>query len=242
MEEKAKMRIVLLIVAFFGMLPLGLFAGEAFAQTGPDSLVFISGRVISAKDSTPVVAKIRFKKLPYGDDVGVSSSNQTGSYQMPVLNERSYMFEAIAEGFMPLRQQVDIFDFNQDQLVQKDFILEPARVGQIMKFDNFLFDQSQAILLSESFSTLDKLVDLMLENRTLVIQLEGHTDFRGPANANRKLSGERVNVIRNYLINKGIQKDRVKTKAFGGTQPIDTDDTEEARQKNRRVEIRILQE
>lgn len=241
-EKKASMRILLLSLAFFGMLPICLFAEGAFAQSSPDSLVFISGRVISAKDSTPIVAKIRFKKLPYGDDVGVSSSNKTGTYQMPVLNERSYMFEAIAEGFVPLRQQVDIFDFNQDQLVQKDFILMPARVGQIMEFDNFLFDQSQAILLPESYPTLDKLVDVMMENRTLVIQLEGHTDFRGPANANRKLSGERVNVIRNYLINKGIQKERVRTKAFGGTQPIDTDDTPEARQRNRRVEIRILQE
>lgn len=242
MKKETIMRFLLLTILFFGLLPVGLFAEEAFAQPGPDSLVFISGRVISAKDSTPVVAKIRFRKLPYGDDVGVSSSNKTGSYQMPVLNERSYMFEAIAEGFVPLRQQVDIFDFNKDQLVQKDFILEPHRIGQIMEFENFIFDQSQAILLPESYPTLDKLVDVMMENPTLVIQLEGHTDFRGPANANRRLSGERVNVIRNYLINKGIQKERVKTKALGGSFPIATDDTPEARQKNRRVEIRILQE
>ncbi|AHM61299.1 ompa/motb domain protein [Flammeovirgaceae bacterium 311] len=242
MEMKKITRILLLSVLFFGLLPGGLFAEEVFAQGGPDSLVFISGRIISAKDSTPVVAKIRFRKLPHGDDVGVSVSNKTGTYQMPVLNERSYGFEVIAEGYIPLRQQVDIYDFNRDQLVQKDFLMEPVRVGQIMAFDNFLFDQSQAILLAESYPTLDKLVDLMMDNPTLVIQLEGHTDFRGPVRANRVLSAERVEVIRNYLVNKGIQKDRVKTKAFGGSMPLSKEDTAEARQLNRRVEIRILQE
>lgn len=242
MKTLTHLRILSIFSLFLGLLAACLAMPQAYAQPSPDSLVFISGRVINAKDSTPVVAKIRFRKLPHGDDVGVSSSNQSGNYQMPVLNERSYMFEAIADGFVPLKQRVDIYDFNNDQLVKKDFILVPERVGQILEFDNFHFGQSQAILLSESYSTLDRLVDLMMENRSLVIQLEGHTDFRGPAMANRRLSGERVNVIRNYLINKGIEKDRVKTKAFGGSQPLSKEDTPEARQLNRRVEIRILQE
>ena len=243
MEKKTTKQFLLLPFLFFSLLPISLFAQEASAQkSGADSLVFISGRVLSAKDSTPIVAKIRFRKLPHGDDVGVSNSNKTGTYQMPVINDRSYMFETMAEGYIPLRQQVDIYDFNKDQLIEKDFILVPERVGQIMEFDNFLFDQSQAILLPESYPTLDRLVDVLVENPTLVIQLEGHTDFRGPANANRRLSGERVEVIRNYLINKGIQKDRVKTRAFGGSLPLSKEDTEEARQMNRRVEIRVLHE
>ena len=95
METMKTIRIIVLSVLFFGLVPVGLFAEEAFAQGGPDSLVFISGRIINAKDSTPVVAKIRFRKLPHGDDVGVSVSTKTGTYQMPVLNERSYGFEGV---------------------------------------------------------------------------------------------------------------------------------------------------
>jgi OmpA-OmpF porin, OOP family len=242
MKKRDSFRYLLLSLLFFGVLSGALVAEEAHAQHAPDSLVFISGRVLSAKDSTPVMARIRFRKLPFGDDVGVSSSNKAGSYQMPVLNERSYMFEAIAEGFVPLRQQIDIHDFDHDQLVRKDFMMEPVRIGQIMEFENILFEQSEAILLQPSYFLLDKLVDMMMENPRLIIQLEGHTDFRGPAQANKRLSGERVTVIRNYLVNKGIQKDRVRTKAFGGSSPLSTEDTPEARQLNRRVEIRILQE
>lgn len=208
----------------------------------PDSLVTITGSVLSAKDSTPVTARIRYKKLPHGDDVGIFVSNTKGLFEMPVLNLNSYVFEAEAEGFFPLKQQVDINDFNMDRLVQKNFLMQPLRIGQIMAFDDILFEQSEALLLSESYPVLDKLVDMLAGNSSMVIQLEGHTDFRGSERLNRRLSGERVKVIRDYLVNKGIDKKRVKTKAFGGSHPLSTEDSPEARRLNRRVEIRILAE
>ena len=230
---------------FLGGIP-ALMAGEnnpsAPLISPPDSLVTITGLVISAKDSLPVSARIRFKRLPYGDDVGIYVSRNNGQYEMPVVNLNSYLFEAEAEGFYPLKQQVDIRDFNNDKLIQKNFVLQPLRVGQVMDFDNILFEQSEAILLSNSYPVIDKLVDILTSQPTLVIQLEGHTDHRGPQKANRKLSNRRVKVIRDYLINKGIDRRRVKTKAFGGTQPLFTEDTPEAQRLNRRVEIRILAE
>lgn len=240
---------------FCSILFLSLVCGEAFPSEGtrfpapsteklspPDSVVLITGMVINGKDSTPVVARIRYKKLPHGDDVGIFVSNSNGAFEMPVMDLNSYMFEADAEGFYPLRQKVDIKDFNKDNRIEKDFIMEPLRVGQIMKFDNILFEQSKAILLQDSYSVLDRLVDILIHNQGMVIQLEGHTDLRGPSRANRKLSGERVKVIRSYLINKGINRRRVKTKAFGGSHPLSTENSAEARKLNRRVEIRILEE
>lgn len=240
---------------FCSILFLSLGNGEAFSSEGkgfpalsagnpfpPDSVVLISGSVINSKDSTPVVARIRYKKLPHGDDVGIFVSHSNGAFEMPVMDRNSYMFEADAEGFYPLRQKVDIKDFNKDKRIEKNFIMEPLRVGQIMEFDNILFEQSKAILLQNSYAVLDRLVDILIHNQGMVIQLEGHTDFRGPSRANRKLSGERVKVIRSYLINKGIHRRRVKTEAFGGSQPVSTEDSEEAKKLNRRVEIRILEE
>lgn len=248
--DMKRRKTLLLSVVFlnfcFGGLSSALFAKkqEPFKVDAPppDSLVTIKGTVLSARDSTPVSARIRYKKLPHGDDVGIFVSNNQGLYEMPVLNLNSYLFEAEADGFYPLKQQVDINDFNLDNLVHKNFLMEPLRIGQIMKFDNFLFEQSEAILLAESYPVLDKLVGILMANPSMVIQLEGHTDFRGNDRLNRKLSGDRVKVIRDYLINKGIERQRVKTKAFGGTHPLSTEDTPEAMKLNRRVEIRILAE
>ena len=236
---------IIIFPAFFGGMPALLAdVSRPFSHftTPPDSLVTITGTVISAKDSLPVTARIRYKKLPYGDDVGIYTSRSNGKYEMAVVNLNSYLFEAEAEGFYPLKQQVDIRDFNNDHIVEKNFVLKPLRVGQVMEFDNILFEQSKAILLPNSYPVIDRLLDILTSQPTLVIQLEGHTDFRGPNRANRKLSGQRVKVIRDYLINKGIDRKRVKTKAFGGNQPLSTDDSPEAKRLNRRVEIRILEE
>ncbi len=232
-------RILIVVFSLLGFCSLAELAAAQYAS--PDSVVTITGRVISAEDSTPVVAKIRFTKMPNGDDVGVSMSTN-GQYEMPVLNENKYIFEAEAQGYLPLRQEIDIVDFNRDQQILKDFIMTPVRIGKILDFDNILFEQSQSILLPGSYQSLDKLVDMLVKNPRLEIQLEGHTDFRGPARANKKLSGRRVEVIRDYLINKGIAKERVSTKAFGGSMPISRAETADAAQLNRRVEIRILNE
>lgn len=232
----------LLLIAGMGIGFHTLYAQEAYNQDFPDSLVMLTGQVVNVKDSTPVMARIRFTKLPHGDDVGIFTSKQDGSYEAPVINERSYLFEAQADGYYTLRQQVDIQDFNHDHSISKNFRLTPVLVGQILEFENILFEQSESILLQESYPTLDKLVAFLTENANIVIQLEGHTDYRGSDRANRRLSGERVEVIQDYLINKGIDKDRVKTKAFGGTMPLVKEDSEEAARLNRRVEIRVVAE
>lgn len=245
-----KVNIFFLTIAFLSIFFEGLQAGKPDLPTSspfllsvpPDSVVLIKGMVMNASDSTPVVARIRYKKLPYGDDVGIFVSSQNGSFELPVINLNNYVFEAEAEGFYPFKQQLNINDFNNDQLILKNFVLNPLRVGKVMDFENILFEQSEAILLSESYPVIDKLVEILVANDAMVIQLEGHTDFRGPSRANRKLSNRRVKVIRDYLINKGIERKRVKTKAFGGTKPLSTEGTLEASKLNRRVEIRILEE
>jgi outer membrane protein OmpA-like peptidoglycan-associated protein len=75
----------------------------------------------------------------------------------------------------------------------------------------------------------------------MVIQLEGHTDYGGDPKKNIKLSQDRVDEVRQYLISKGTQKHRVKTKAFGGSAPQSRDNTPEAHRLNRRVELRVLE-
>ena len=80
----------------------------------------------------------------------------------------------------------------------------------------------------------------MKENTRIVIQLEGHTDNQGSSKANLALSEDRVEAVKKYLVVKGIAKDRIKTKAFGGSQPLSNEMTQDARAMNRRVEMRIL--
>jgi outer membrane protein OmpA-like peptidoglycan-associated protein len=104
---------------------------------------------------------------------------------------------------------------------------------------NVFFVQSKATLLPESYPELDRLVQIMKDNRTIEIQLEGHTDGRGDPKANLELSEQRVEAVKHYLITKGISEKRIVGKGFGGAKPVVSNDTEENRQLNRRVEFKI---
>jgi OmpA-OmpF porin, OOP family len=105
-----------------------------------------------------------------------------------------------------------------------------------------IFPQGKSVIDPKSFDELDEVAQMMKENSKMVIQLEGHTDNQGSAKANMELSQSRVEAVKKYLVSKGIAKDRVKTKALGGSQPLSNEMTQEARAMNRRVEMRILKD
>ena len=111
----------------------------------------------------------------------------------------------------------------------------------MLRLDNLIFDVGNSKIDPESNTELDVLVNLMRENPRMIIQLEGHTDYLGDSRANMRLSQQRVESVKSYLGNKDIARSRIKTKAFGGTQPLSRDNTPEAHRLNRRVEVRILE-
>ncbi len=113
--------------------------------------------------------------------------------------------------------------------------LNPA----LIQLKNVFFAQSKAVLLPESYPELDRLVRIMKENKTIEIQLEGHTDGRGDPRANIALSEERVQAVKQYLVSKGISEKRIVGKGYGGAKPMVSNDTEENRKLNRRVEFKI---
>lgn len=113
--------------------------------------------------------------------------------------------------------------------------------GMVIPLNNLIFEVTKSKIEPESYTQLNNVVEMMKENPKMVIQLEGHTDFLGNDKKNFKLSEERVEAVKEYLVKSGIAKSRVKTVAFGGTKPLSREDTPEAHRLNRRVELRILE-
>jgi OmpA-OmpF porin, OOP family len=122
--------------------------------------------------------------------------------------------------------------------VIRNIVLTPA--GEAIRLSHLIFSQGKAYIEPQSYQELDEVVSMMKDNERIIIQLEGHTDHVGSAEANFKLSEKRVEAVKKYFVSKGISKNRVKTKAFGGSQPLTHEMTPEARNLNRRVEMRIL--
>ncbi|MCW3084411.1 MAG: hypothetical protein JWP12_1777 [Bacteroidetes bacterium] len=106
--------------------------------------------------------------------------------------------------------------------------------------ENVLFESNKTILLKESGTALDKLVELLQKNKSMTIEIRGHTDNTGDEKTNQKLSEARAKKVVDYLVSKKIEKERLSYKGFGSTQPVASNDNEEGKKKNRRVEFLVV--
>lgn len=213
-----------------------------------DTLVYATGKIISAETKELVDARISYQSLPYGSVVGSLSGN---TYRFPLFDKERYSITVEAPGYAPSKYMLDPAEANEDRLVLKDIELglphsavdvahETHTEGRVLVLKELIFEQGRAKIAQASYAELDKVVMMINQNPNMIVQLEGHTDTRGDPKANLRLSESRVEAVKDYLISKKISKHKVKTKAFGGTQPISREDTEEAHRLNRRVELRIL--
>ncbi len=208
-----------------------------------DTVVIAEGRILNAATKEPVVAKIFYQSLPYGNVVG---SLNADSYSFPLFDNSKYALIVEAVGFQSAKYMIDPADAKGAMKVIRDIELEAGSApdnhlaGRVMVLNNLIFELGKSKISPESYGELEVVLKMMKENTRMVIQLEGHTDYQGNPKDNMKLSKARVDAVKKYLTDKGISSSRVKTKAFGGTQPLSKDDTAEAHRLNRRVELRIL--
>lgn len=115
-------------------------------------------------------------------------------------------------------------------LPAKSFVLEDCN-----------FETGKADLLPEAFPVLDELVAYLVRKEDERIEIQGHTDNVGTAKSNQVLSENRANTVRNYLIGKGIDPNRLTAKGYGFSVPVADNKTAEGRAQNRRTEIKILE-
>lgn len=207
----------------------------------PDSVIKITGTVVDSQTHSPIPGTIKYERKPHQKNVGIAYSDaQTGEYFLYMIDGREYHINVSAKGYAPKTVSVSINDFNADGEIIKDFSLIPIEENKVLRLNKLFFEQSKSQILEESYPELNNLVQLMRDYPDMIIQLEGHTDYRGNAKLNMQLSKDRVEAVKAYLVGKGIKKRRVKSEAFGGNNPISTGRSEDEHKINRRVEVRIL--
>lgn len=213
----------------------------------PEPWVTVKGKIIDKTTGKPVGAKIVYERLPDGKDVGIAQSNpETGEYEIRLPAGHLYGVRAEAAGKMSESQNLDLRDVKADQVIEnEDFSLQPIEVVTVQPnvtivLNNVFFDFDKATLKPESFSELNRVVDLMKDKNTMQIEIAGHTDATGPEQYNLGLSERRAKSVMNYLTGKGVSGERVTVVFFGEQKPVEDNATKEGRKKNRRVEFKIL--
>ena len=205
--------------------------------TKDEKVVRVFGKVVNIKTNAPVPARLSFES----DTLNISNTDVNGSYSILIPSVNEYIIKVEAPDFVGSLERLDIRTFEMKQL-EMNFKLQQIEIGATVNLKNVLFQQSTAILLAESSDELNMVADFMKTNPKVEIELAGHTDNRGLHAHNVKLSRERVEKIREYLISKGIESRRISGQGYGGIKPIAENDAEETRKLNRRVEFTIVKD
>ncbi len=117
---------------------------------------------------------------------------------------------------------------------------KPKNPARTFTFDGLTFETGLNRITTESRMEVNNLIELMKAYPDLRIRIEGHTDNTGNPDTNRELSLNRANAVRSALLAAGIADVRVTTRGYGSTQPTASNDTEEGRQRNRRIDVAIV--
>lgn len=209
-----------------------IIATEQITETAGQVKVY--GKITNAKTGEVIPAKISFE----GADLApVATLSNASGYVVGVPTSR-YTIRIEANGYISTLEKLDINALDMRDL-EMNFKLQPVELGTTVNLKNVLFVQAKTDILPESFPELDLVVNFLKENPSVKIELMGHTDGRGVHADNVRLSQQRVNRVKEYLVSKGIESRRISGKGFGGSKPIASNDTEESRRMNRRVEFVI---
>ena len=210
-------------------------------EVRPNPVVLVSGKVYNAKTKEPIGVNIEYENLMDGKNAGIAFSNPlTGAYKIVLPYGINYGFMAFAEKHIAVSDNIDLSIISGYKEITRDLYLVPLEVGSTIRLNNIFFDFGKATLRQESFPEIDRLVGYMNENEGMEIELSGHTDNVGSKDANLKLSDDRAKAVTEYIVSKGIDAKRIKALGYGETKPVGTNDTDEGKQLNRRVEFTIL--
>ncbi|OFX80644.1 MAG: hypothetical protein A2X12_08335 [Bacteroidetes bacterium GWE2_29_8] len=168
-------------------------------------------------------------------------TNNDGFCQILVPKGKSYFikYKNISDEVNYSSNVLDVPSGEDLMNFQINLTIEPPKT---IVLKNVLFETAKSTLKPSSFPTLNDLYEVLKVKKNMIIEIAGHTDNVGSAESNIRLSQNRAESVKSYLVKKGISSERIIAKGYGDTQTIASNETDEGKQKNRRTEVRIIKE
>jgi len=214
---------------------LDIYQFELYPEISPKTMSYVVGNVFDA---------VTLKKLDAAVEVYDYETQQTISHSISDKKNGNFTTFLPDEGQFGLNVRRTGYLFYSSKITSKNdsllVPLQPIKKGEKIILNNIFFAFNSAELKQESEKEINEIFNFLKQNSTLKVDIVGHTDNIGSEKFNLTLSENRAAAVRNALIAKGISPERLTSKGLGFSQPIDTNTTEEGREKNRRVECVIL--
>lgn len=202
---------------------------------------YVKGVVRDKITRQPLLARIELINLEKNEvESLVESDSISGQYLIVLtqgaeyalyVNKKSYLFQSLNFNYSEVKNFEPII-LNID--------LEKATAGTIAILENIFFDVDKFDLKEKSVTELQKIIRFLSENPHIKVEISGHTDNSGTPAYNKQLSEKRAGAVYSYLINNGISANQLTQKGYGSEQPIADNNSETGRQKNRRIEFKIV--
>ena len=223
-----------------------LNATKIFEITVPEELRpkvisnVVKGIVRDKKTKKPLKSKVELFDIQKNELVSrVNSDSINGSYLMVLTQGSDYALYISAEGYLFRNLNFNYENEAVPKPVVIDVDLERADAGASIVLNNIFFEYDKYELQEKSITELDRVVQFLTDNPKIKVEISGHTDNKGSDAYNLQLSQKRAQAVADYLIKKGLDVKRLKQIGFGSTKPITPNDTDENRQRNRRIEFKI---
>lgn len=210
-----------------------------YNEAKPEEVILVKGNLKSEDTTKPIKATVQIKSLE-SKRVTFIPVDEDGDYVASLLKNEDYLLTIKGEDIVYQSTYVAAKDSITAPVIKLEMEVQPIEVGMHYRLHNIYFAFNSADILSSSQKVLDEFIVFLNDHPTMTISIEGHTDNVGSDEFNLILSENRAKAVYNYLVNNGIDADRLQYKGFGKTAPIATNETEEGRAMNRRTEFVIL--
>jgi flagellar motor protein MotB/tetratricopeptide (TPR) repeat protein len=209
----------------------------------PDPVSYLKGKVADRETGKLLKADYELINLSTRKVTLRNSTDEDGNFLVCLPSGYNYGINVSKPGYLFYSES---FMFEGKHSVSEPLIkrinLSQAKVGEKMLLSNVFYEVDSWELKNESVDELDNLVDLLTDNRSLIVEIGGYTDSTGTDVHNQILSEKRALSVVNYLIEKDIISDRLKYKGYGNTSPVADNETNEGRRLNRRTEVKVIGE
>ena len=231
-----------------------IYSFELYEEARPQPVTYVKAKIIDAKTKKPLGANLDITDLNGQKSYYHEVVDEQGIFLVPLpigkqyalnVNKEGYLFHS--ENFALEKSSTSTDPFLMIIPLQKippkiapSSVVKEEVISAPVVLKNVFFETASADLKSISKIELDRLYDLLNEQTELRIQLNGHTDNVGNDEDNMALSEARAKAVFNYLVSKGISSNRMRSKGFGETKPVASNDTEDGKRENRRTEFQLI--